>query len=55
MSLFPLLYWIDDLDHELSIHDFKILTPPNSPSDFIRVAMVEHNGAPIELIEFVKK
>jgi hypothetical protein len=29
-------------------------TEPNSPSDGVRVAMIEHNGAPIELIEFVK-
>ena len=34
--------------------DFKILTKPNSPGDGIRVAMIEHNGAPIELIEFEK-
>jgi len=24
----------------------------NPPSDGVRVAMIEHNGAPIELIEF---
>ena len=24
----------------------------NSPSDGVKVAMIEHNGAPIELIEF---
>jgi len=43
---------VDDLDLELSRHDFKIITKPNSPSDGARVAMIEHNGAPIELIEF---
>jgi hypothetical protein len=43
---------VEDLDYELSIHDLKILTEPNPPSDGVRVAMIEHNGAPIELIEF---
>jgi len=28
---------------------------PNPPSDGIRVAMIEHNGVPIELIEFENK
>jgi hypothetical protein len=46
---------VDDLDFELSNHDFTILTKPNSPGEGIRVAMIEHNGAPIELIEFRKK
>jgi hypothetical protein len=45
---------VDDLDFELSRHDFEILTPPNSPGEGIRVAMIIHNGAPIELIEFEK-
>jgi len=45
---------VDDLEFELKKHNFNILTPPNSPSDNVRVAMIEHNGAPIELIEFRK-
>jgi hypothetical protein len=45
---------VTDLDHELSIHDLQVITEPNSPSDGTRVAMIEHNGAPIELIEFGK-
>ena len=44
---------VKDLDYEISIRNFNILTPPNSPSEGVRVAMIEHNGAPIELIEFV--
>ena len=32
----------------------EVLTWPNSPSDGVRVAMIIHNGAPIELIEFQK-
>ena len=45
---------VDNLDFELSRRDFKILTPPNSPGKGTRVAMIIHNGAPIELIEFEK-
>jgi hypothetical protein len=32
--------------------NFKILSKPNAPSGGVRVAMIEHNGAPVELIEF---
>jgi hypothetical protein len=45
---------VDDLDYELQKHDLEILTPPNAPGEGIRVAMIVHNGAPIELIEFSK-
>jgi len=45
---------VTDLDYELSTHNLKVITEPNSPSDGTRVAMIEHNGAPIELIEFVR-
>lgn len=45
---------VDDLDLELTRHDFEILTPPNSPGEGTRVAMIIHNGAPVELIEFEK-
>jgi hypothetical protein len=46
---------VDDLDLELKRHNFEILTPPNSPGEGTRVAMIVHNGAPVELIEFEKK
>lgn len=46
---------VDDLDFELKNRDFKIITKPNLPSGGVRVAMIEHNGAPIELIEFERK
>lgn len=45
---------VDDLDKALEEHQFKILTRPNAPSGGVRVAMIEHNGAPVELIEFSK-
>lgn len=43
---------VQDLDYELSNHNFNVITKPNPPSEGMRVAMIEHNGAPIELIEF---
>ena len=45
---------VSDLDYELSHHNLKNLSEPNPPSKGVRVAMIEHNGAPIELIEFAK-
>ena len=49
-----LAFEVADIDYELSAHHLKILTPPNHPGEGIRVAMIEHNGAPVELIEFAK-
>jgi hypothetical protein len=46
---------VDNLDLELRKHNFNIITKPNSPAFGTRVAMIEHNGAPIELIEFQQK
>lgn len=45
---------VEDLDYELAVHNLKVITPPNPPSEGVRVAMIEHNGAPVELIEFEK-
>lgn len=47
-------FQVRNLDFELTNHDLKVISWPNSTSDSIRVAMIEHNGAPIELIEFEK-
>jgi len=41
---------VDDLAEALK--GKEILTPPNSPSEGVRVAMIVHNGAPVELMEF---
>lgn len=49
-----LAFEVDDLDYELATRGLKVLTEPNYPGEGIRVAMIEHNGAPIELIEFEK-
>ena len=43
---------VQDIEEALRRQDFRILTPPNSPGSGIRVAMIEHNGIPVELIEF---
>jgi hypothetical protein len=43
---------VDDL--EAAIVGKQLLTPANSPSEGVRAAMIIHNGAPIELIEFQK-
>ena len=45
---------VKNIDFEIKKHNLKILSPPNETTDGIRVAMIEHNGAPVELIEFKK-
>jgi hypothetical protein len=45
---------VQDLDYELARRDLNVLVAPNQSAEGIRVAMIEHNGAPIELIEFKK-
>jgi hypothetical protein len=46
---------VQNLDFELTNRDLKVISWPNSTSDGIRVAMIEHNGAPVELIEVTIK
>ena len=43
---------VDDI--ELALKDKQILTEVCSPARGIKVAMILHNGCPIELIEFTK-
>jgi len=47
-----LAFEVADLGHELAKRNWKVIAEPNSPGKGINVAMIEHNGAPIELIEF---
>jgi hypothetical protein len=47
-----LAFEVKDIDLELSIHDFNVISKPESNFEGIKVAMIEHDGAPIELIEF---
>ena len=46
---------VKDLDAELKNRRLRVISPPDSPADGIRVAMIEHNGSPVELIEFTGK
>jgi len=46
---------VEDLDKALQDGSFEILSPPKVPSQGVRVAMIKHNGAPVELIEFNRK
>lgn len=41
---------VENLDEALK--GKTILSEPNSPSEEVRVAMIIHNGAPVELMEF---
>ena len=41
---------VDNLDTELK--GKNIIIEPNSPSDGLRVAFIEVNGAPVELMEY---
>jgi hypothetical protein len=41
---------VDDL--AAALEGREILTPPNSPSEGVMVAMIVHNGAPVELLAF---
>lgn len=35
-----------------AIEGKKVIIKPNSPSDGVQVAFIEHNGAPVELMQF---
>lgn len=47
-----LAFVVKNLDQELERPGLNLLVAPNPPMEGIRVAMVEHNGAPIELMEY---
>jgi len=49
-----LAFEVGDLNYELKTRKFPVITPPNTPSDGVHIAMIEHNGVPIELLEFEK-
>jgi len=49
-----LAFVVENLDWELANRDLKVITPPNPPSEGVRVAMIEMNGISIELMEFEK-
>ena len=43
-------FQVEDLD--AALRGRRIIFPPGAPSDGVRSAMIEDNGAPVELIEF---
>ena len=47
-----LAFEVDDLDDALE--GKEVLSPPSCPSEGVRVAMILHDGAPVELLEFRK-
>lgn len=48
-----LAFEVDDL--EAALAGKQVLTPPASPSDGVTVAMIIHDGAPVELLQFERK
>jgi hypothetical protein len=49
-----LAFEVNDIENEIEQHQLSVISPPESNFEGIKVAMIEHNGAPIELIEFEK-
>jgi len=48
-----LAFEVDDL--EAALTGKQVLTPPNSPSPGVMVAMIVDNGCPVELLQFSKR
>lgn len=53
-SLPHVAFEVENIEEEIRKHKLRVITAPNPPSEGVRVAMVLHNGAPLELIEFKK-
>lgn len=51
-SIPHIAFEVDDIELELTKRKFKILSPISTPAKGIKVVMIEHNGAPVELIAF---
>jgi len=49
-----LAFEVENIDLELIAHDLNVISGPESSFKGIKVAMIEFNGAPVELIEFEK-
>jgi len=50
-----LAFEVENIEEALKMSDFELLSEINSPSTGVRVVMIKHDGAPIELIEFENK
>ncbi len=49
-----LAFVVEDLEEELTKREFTVIGEPGEPSEGIRTAMIEYEGAPVELMEFKK-
>ena len=49
-----LAFEVRDIEYEIEKHGFKAIYGPQSDTPGIKVAMIDFNGAPVELIEFEK-
>lgn len=47
-----LAFVVNNIEEEVRIREFNLISELGSPMDGILVAMIEHNGAPIELMQF---
>jgi len=43
---------VENIDEVLNEYSFELISAPGIPSEGVRAAMIIHNGAPVELIEF---
>lgn len=46
---------VDNVEEEIKKHRLTLLTPLSAPSEGVEVAMIIHNGTPVELIAFDKQ
>jgi hypothetical protein len=49
-----LAFQVDNLEKAIHQARCKLIAEPIKPASGVRTAMIEHNGAPIELIEFTQ-
>lgn len=47
-----LAFVVPDVKMELEKRNFEVLTPVNEPMEGLQVAMILHNGCPVELMSF---
>jgi hypothetical protein len=50
-----LAFEVGNIEEEIRKHNLSVIFEPGSPSDGVRSAMIEYDGAPVELIEFSGK
>jgi hypothetical protein len=53
-SIPHLAFEVRDIEMEIKKHGFNVIYGPQSNTEGIKVAMIDYDGAPVELIEFEK-